>query len=336
MSDEFDGRSWGDILDELGEDVEVVGEIEDVEDESIEERREKIREREAKTRRKAKKKWKEKEEIKKEIRGSGGREVGEVRRSEIAVSGGLVEMDFSKMFDKAVEIFNEQMGFDKDPKDIKLADLELSRAKAKNYIEAIANIAEISHQVEVLKAERDKFKRSDELGVLNSLMRTLQGQASITERSAQMIQDKMDEYESDMSQVGPEELALLQTVLQSNIDTTSKIIAGTSRLIQVERLSGGRSWGRSGSGGERISVGLLPPKEVPGRGAGGKKSGEEDDEGEGQGSGNAGERKVREISIDEAAEIVRGGEGVRKKDRNQYKNEVLDVEIEEEGYDELE
>jgi len=155
----------------------------------------------------------------------------------------VASMDFEKVFHKAVEIFSDQMMLEKDPNEITVKDLEVSKAKANNFLDAIAGVLEISHQVEVLSAEKDKFKRSDELRVLNSLRRSTEKCALGLESTISMAQERLEMLMQDISQADPEKIAMLQAVLNSCVETGQKLIGSMSRLVQLERMSGGRVWG---------------------------------------------------------------------------------------------
>jgi len=70
----------------------------------------------------------------------------------------VANMDFREVFKKAVDIFSDQAMLSKDVSEITIKDLEISKAKANNFLDAIAGILELSRQVDILSAEKYKFK----------------------------------------------------------------------------------------------------------------------------------------------------------------------------------
>ena len=155
----------------------------------------------------------------------------------------VANIDFDKVFKKALELLSDQAMLGQDTKNISIKDLEISRSKVNNFLSAIGGILEISHQVELLSAEKDKFRRKDELTILNSLRRCCEMSAKTLEGNMKLTQGKLNALEADINEVSPESIAILQSVLHSNIDAGQKLIGAISRLIQLERLSGARSWG---------------------------------------------------------------------------------------------
>lgn len=178
--------------------------------------------------------------------------------------GDVAQMDFSKVFDKAIEVFSSQAMLDKPASEVTIKDLEISKAKANNFLDAIAGIIEISHQVEVLSAEKEKFRRQDELDILNSLRRTIAIQSKALEKNAHIAAQQLEHISSQMEDaesalaVDSERLALIQSVLNSSIDIGSKLISSAAKLIHLERHSGGRVWGnnRYAAGNIRLIDGL--------------------------------------------------------------------------------
>ncbi len=165
-------------------------------------------------------------------------------------------IDFAAVYSKALEIFSDQAMLGKDPTKISVKDLEISKAKANNFLDAIAGIVELSHQVEVISASKDNFKRSDELSVLNSLRRTCEISAKGIERLLKKAIVHMEYLEGlDEDQVSVQDLASMQNILNENITTSQKLIASLSRLIQLERMSGNRPFGAVRTG--TLSVGHL-------------------------------------------------------------------------------
>ena len=155
-------------------------------------------------------------------------------------------LDFEKVYERAVTIFSEQTMLNKDPDKVTLKDIELSRSKAANFLDAISGVLEIGHQVEVLSAETNKFKRKDELEILQDLLLTCKKQAKFVSRNIDLAQERLEElYETE--DPDSEQIALLSNIMNCSIDSSQKIISSMARLVQLERMSGSRPYGNSKS-----------------------------------------------------------------------------------------
>jgi len=181
----------------------------------------------------------------------------------------VATIDFEKVFITAVEILSDQAMLNKDPSQVDLKELETSRARADNLLSAIGGVIKISHQVDIISAERDKFKRSDELNILNSLRRSCEDSALALEDNAKLARERLTEMMEDPKDVKPEEISSVQDVLHSNIDAGQKLIGSISRLIQLERMSGNRPWGNDSS--SSMSISLIEGLGEKGKGGKGKK-----------------------------------------------------------------
>jgi hypothetical protein len=166
------------------------------------------------------------------LRDASGKEIAEA---------GIRGLDFDMIYAKASEYFKELAGFDGE--DVTITSLEVSKRKADNFLSSMSGLLEIAHQVEVLSAERDKFRRKDELDVLNSLRRACAKASNSLEQTMGMAEDRMEMLRANPEGVDPESIALLQSVLHQSIDTAQKLISAFSRLVQLERMSGGRPFG---------------------------------------------------------------------------------------------
>lgn len=160
--------------------------------------------------------------------------------------------DFQAMLTKASQLLGEQamMGAAANGRQ-DLKTLELNKAKATNFLDAINGIIEVKHQVELLAAQEKSFKRSDELDVLNMLMNTCRIQAKGIAKTLVLARKRInvlikaaskEDISREESVQITEEIAILQNVLTASVDTTQKQIAAFSRLVQLERLSGNRPW----------------------------------------------------------------------------------------------
>jgi len=75
--------------------------------------------------------------------------------------------DLLKLFETAAQVFSDQAMVGSGAKDTTVKDLELTKAKANSFLDALNGVIEIQHQVEILSAQQQGFKRNDELRVLN-------------------------------------------------------------------------------------------------------------------------------------------------------------------------
>lgn len=154
------------------------------------------------------------------------------------------DMDFEKVFKKAVQIFSDQAMLDKDPRNISIRDLEISKAKANNFLDAIAGLVELQHQVEVISASKHGFKRADELTVLNVMRKTCEISAQSVEKMLRKAMKHMEYIEGlDESEIKVEDMVNLQNLINENVGISQKLISSFSRLLQLERMSGNRPYG---------------------------------------------------------------------------------------------
>lgn len=189
------------------------------------------------------------------------KEVAVKEQTNLATYGGI--LDFKKMFDSAMDLFSEQALGAKNSKSIR--QLELTKAKVNSFNNSIDNITALSHTLEIMGADKDRFRRQDELNILNNLRTQCELQSRIGLANMAMVQDKLKIIlESDNPDV--EEIASLQGVLDANIDSSNKVIAAVSRLIQLERYSGNRPWGRNPSNNQNIGYIKLDEEDEDARG----------------------------------------------------------------------
>lgn len=165
----------------------------------------------------------------------------------------VTNIDFEGVFTEAVAIFAEQALMTKDAGDIDIKALQLSKAKADNFLAAIGGMTEISHKVELLAAEKYKFKRIDELNLLNSLRRQFEQATSFSAQTIDLCATRLNDLvermgTNDMSSIQIEDLeklGALQGSMENAINTLNTISLGAGKLIKTERESGGRSMGNT-------------------------------------------------------------------------------------------
>ena len=160
-------------------------------------------------------------------------------------------LDFTKMLDRAVSLVSDQALLDEKGKTT-LASIELTKAKVDNFLSSLTHVMEISHELELMYSEKDRFKRSDELDLLNSLRKQCTMHSKLGMRNMELAQEHLERI-IESPEVETDEILKLQSVIDCNIDSTQKIIASVSRLIQLERYSGGRSWGKRKSSTNAIT-----------------------------------------------------------------------------------
>lgn len=162
-------------------------------------------------------------------------------------------LNFRAVAQKAWELLGEQAMVGKENADITVEGLELGRAKASSFLDAINGLLEVSHQVELLQAEQYKFKRTDELKIMHSLRRLCGHQAKNLEKTVKIASKRLEELMEGIDEdlVGSERadaIAQMQSVISSNIDGAAKVTSSFSRLVQLERISGGRPWSGNNRG----------------------------------------------------------------------------------------
>jgi hypothetical protein len=158
-------------------------------------------------------------------------------------------LDFKEMFSNAMDLFKEQALSAKNSKTI--SQLELTKAKVNNFNDSIDHITALSHTLEILGADKDRFRRKDELTILNNLRHQCEMQSNIGLANLNMVQNKMIAM-AESGEVDAEEMRILQGTLDANIDSAQKVINSVSKLIQLERYSGNRPWGRKANSAPAI------------------------------------------------------------------------------------
>lgn len=167
-----------------------------------------------------------------------------------------ISVDYQKIFKKALTLFTDQASSDEK---VDLSQIELTRAKANSFLEGLSNIVSVQHEIDIISAEKARFKRTDELRILNNLRQQCEAHSEVGKKMMEIILVRMNDMQEQMAQGLPievEDLSLLQNLLEQNIDSTNKVIVSTSRIIQLERFSGSRPWGSRGSGASK-SIGAV-------------------------------------------------------------------------------
>lgn len=211
----------------------------------------------------------------------------------------LPVMDFSKALASAFDVFKDQALMSKDPSKINNKDIELNRAKAASFFEGVHNILQLGHLKELVEQDEHRFKREEELKALKPLLESFQLAAISGQRSMMFIADEMEkllqeedvpmDYSSvidrplkkkkkkssddedgefdEITITQPSKIecmAWLQNAYATSIENLVKITGGLSKVIQLERFSGGRNWGLDKSGARKSQLELPPPPDSNG------------------------------------------------------------------------
>jgi hypothetical protein len=170
----------------------------------------------------------------------------------ISPSIGTSAVDFSEMYSQSVKIFSEQARLAASPDKLNLMDLQVSRTRTENFLNAISGMLEIADKVELLGAEKFKFKRIEELAVLNSLMDRYSSATIYVKKNMDLCQKELgvlyakmedDGEDSGLTEDDINKMSTLQRFMEQSIDMIKKLSDGTGKLIETERKSGGRKMG---------------------------------------------------------------------------------------------
>lgn len=157
-------------------------------------------------------------------------------------------IDYEQVFRKAVSLFSKQAMLHENDEET-LASIELTDSKANSFLKSIHNLMSISHEIDIMSAEKDRFRRKDELRILNNLREQCELQSQAGLNTMQMISKRLNELQNAISgdPIDLEEIANLQALLDNAVVNTQRVVASTSRLIQLERTSGSRPLGKQDS-----------------------------------------------------------------------------------------
>jgi len=155
-------------------------------------------------------------------------------------------LDFDEILKKAATLFKDQLFLNKEPSTLTLKDIEVAKAKSQNLLDALVGFVELHHHADIIAASAKRFKRSDELDVLNSLRESCAASSESLKGSIKLASMKheqlMARLEQNADSVDASEIGLLQAILEANVDVMQKLVASFSRLVHLERLSGNRPW----------------------------------------------------------------------------------------------
>lgn len=156
-------------------------------------------------------------------------------------------MDFAEALTTAAQLFKNQATISQDG-DATLKDIELTRAKANSFLDALNNALEVTHLAEIITARPDEFKRLEELKAMNPMLASFQLAASVSQKSMEYLEYRLNLAYEDFSNLDPAEIALLQKAYSTAVDNMNKVVAGMAKLITMQRKTGGLRLG------ERVSA----------------------------------------------------------------------------------
>lgn len=165
-----------------------------------------------------------------------------------AEKNSIADVQFNELFDKAISIFKAQadasLGDAGDGDDVSFERLELMKAKANNVLDSIGNVLELRHIVDVIKSDHLRFKRVDELKLLNRLKGQCEAQAELNESCINAVRNRMLEAYASEEGLDEEELDVISGMLERGMGRTDKLVGTVNKLIKLERDSGNRAWGQ--------------------------------------------------------------------------------------------
>lgn len=190
------------------------------------------------------------------------------KNKELRVSDKPPVLNFTEAYGTIMGLIRDQAMLDPGATDVaNLKSLQLSRAKVQSYLEAVFNVVQLSHLHEIVESDKQKFKRKEEMDVLNPILRSLKAAAIAGEKSLIYLTKKLDvalealenpveitdedreensiTFQEHLAQT--EMVASIQAAYTAALENVNRVIAGLTRAIQLERFSGGRPWGNKSS-----------------------------------------------------------------------------------------
>lgn len=185
--------------------------------------------------------------------------------------GMVAGINFEEILTEAVTLFAQQALITRDSENVTIKDLQLAKGKADNFLSSISNMLEISHSVDLLSAEKYKFRRADELKLLNNLREQFNEAAEFSKESMKFCKDGLTRIQNKMQQedyaITADDMAefnMYQGHMANSIATLNTIAKGAGQLIKHERETGGRSSGTVKSNSTNVNAfleNLVTPEE---------------------------------------------------------------------------
>lgn len=156
-------------------------------------------------------------------------------------------IDFKKLLDTAVELFKEQALISQDD-GATLKDIELRRAKASSFLDALNNSLEVSHMAEIISARDKEFKRHQELAVMNPMLNSYELAANLCQKSMGYLVNRLNNAYENFDNLDMKEVNQLQAAYDNAISNMNTLVAGFSKLVTMQRQTGGLRLGARDTG----------------------------------------------------------------------------------------
>lgn len=188
-----------------------------------------------------------------------GKEVGE------RLGGAPTRENMNVLFGQASKLINKQMGLEgekgaeegngvEEEKEDKtsLKDLTLDRAKTENFMQGVDDMIELSHKAELLTTDAFKFKRRDELQLMQSLLNIFLRVSEFTEQRIELAVRTLEVMLAKPAAFNMDMIKLVEEQLNDGLDKACVISDKIEKLIKTERFSGNRGWGPNMSRASRM------------------------------------------------------------------------------------
>jgi hypothetical protein len=179
-------------------------------------------------------------------------------------------LDFEQLFQEAAELFHKQALTSQD-KNATLKDIEVARASASSFLDALNNALEVTHLAEMAATRKKEFKRDDELAVMNPMLKSYQAAARLCQKSMDGLVRRLDLAYENFDNLQIAEIKQLQDAYAFAIDNMNTLVTGFSKLLTMQRKTGGLRLGaRDTAGAQSITYikgledeGAGKPKQKP-------------------------------------------------------------------------
>lgn len=150
----------------------------------------------------------------------------------------------------AMDIFGEQANISSNSSEVTSEKLQLSKARSDNFLASVSGIIEMSNKIELLQAQQYKFKRHDELRLLNNLREQYEKAAKFSNTVMNTCLNKMEDLQYNIMEnqgtIDDEilmEIGALSNMMDNAVVSLRNISKGSTELLKAERETGGRSHG---------------------------------------------------------------------------------------------
>ena len=165
-------------------------------------------------------------------------------------------VDFTNTIDQALIAIDNQMQIAGQENSVSLRQLETRKQQTNAIVDAIDKMIQLSHLQELVAGNNAKFRREDELAVLSPVLSGLKASAEVAKanllRFQEALKDECERPTPDFVRI-----TQLQAVCQQGLEQMNQIVATLDKTLQLERKSGGRTWGS-------MNVAALPVSYISG------------------------------------------------------------------------